>query len=245
MSDTNAPAGWYPVAEGSAQLRYWDGTQWTEHTHDPAQAAQAQATQAAAAQGQATQQAGYAGAQQPVYAAVVGPKAPEGTEPNTIMGWLNAATPLLLLIDLIPLYFWMTNFFEGISFTGNTAPDDLVAREFNSTYALILLLAFASQALFVLFAGLDWRTLRRNGVPSPFHWAWSFFTFLTFGGRVYVIGRAIVVRRRTDKSGYGPMVLYIVLTVLYAIVSIVVVIVVFVSLQGQIHDQLNTSGGVA
>ena len=27
------PAGWYPDPGGSAQQRYWDGTQWTEHLH--------------------------------------------------------------------------------------------------------------------------------------------------------------------------------------------------------------------
>jgi hypothetical protein len=237
MSDSQAPAGWYPVAEGSAQLRYWDGTQWTEHTHDPAQA-QAQAAQA-------QQQASYAGQQQPVYVAPVQPKAPEGTQPNTIMGWLNAASPVLLLIDVIPLYFWSTNVFSGLNISATTSPNEVLAREFNPTYAVILLLAFASMALFVVFAALDWRTLRKNGVPAPFHWAWSFFTLISFGGLVYVIGRAIVVRRRTDKSGAGPMILYIVLMGAYLIASIVVVIVVVASLQGQITDQLNTSGGVA
>jgi hypothetical protein len=29
------PAGWYADPEGSAgQMRYWDGTRWTEHRHD-------------------------------------------------------------------------------------------------------------------------------------------------------------------------------------------------------------------
>jgi hypothetical protein len=30
MSET--PAGWYPNPENAAQLRYWDGAQWTQHT---------------------------------------------------------------------------------------------------------------------------------------------------------------------------------------------------------------------
>jgi hypothetical protein len=34
-----APAGWYPDATDSTQLRWWDGVQWTEHRH-PAVAAQ-------------------------------------------------------------------------------------------------------------------------------------------------------------------------------------------------------------
>jgi uncharacterized protein YxjI len=37
---SNTPAGWYPDPHGAAQtLRYWDGTQWTEHIHADQQAA--------------------------------------------------------------------------------------------------------------------------------------------------------------------------------------------------------------
>ncbi|NGO07020.1 DUF2510 domain-containing protein [Streptomyces sp. HC44] len=47
---SNTPAGWYPDPHGAPQtLRYWDGTQWTEHTNSDqqAQAQQAQAAQQA------------------------------------------------------------------------------------------------------------------------------------------------------------------------------------------------------
>ncbi|MEU1274918.1 phospholipid scramblase-related protein [Streptomyces sp. NPDC005799] len=44
---SNTPAGWYPDPHGASQtLRYWDGAQWTQHTH----ADQQQAPQHAAAQ---------------------------------------------------------------------------------------------------------------------------------------------------------------------------------------------------
>ncbi|HEY4270058.1 MAG TPA: DUF2510 domain-containing protein [Galbitalea sp.] len=248
MSDANAPAGWYPVAEGSAQLRYWDGTQWTEHIHDPSAAA-AQAAQVAAAQAQAAQQEAYAGQQQwqerTAYGVPAQPKAPEGTQPNTVMGWLNAATPVLLLVDVIPLYAWISNLLGGIDVNDPNSTNALIAREFTPTYAVVLLLAFVAQALFVVFAALDWRTLRRNGVPAPFHWAWSFFTLVSFGGLVYVIGRAVVVKRRTDRSGYGPMILYIVLMAAYLIAAIVVGAVLISSLQSQFVDQLNSTGGAA
>ncbi|MER7561601.1 phospholipid scramblase-related protein [Streptomyces sp. NPDC048523] len=47
---SNTPAGWYPDPHGAAQtLRYWDGAQWTQHTHQDQQGAgqgTAQAVQA-------------------------------------------------------------------------------------------------------------------------------------------------------------------------------------------------------
>ncbi|MGV9355079.1 phospholipid scramblase-related protein [Streptomyces misionensis] len=39
-TQSNTPAGWYPDPHGAPQtLRYWDGTQWTEHTNNQAQQA--------------------------------------------------------------------------------------------------------------------------------------------------------------------------------------------------------------
>ncbi|MDQ0790471.1 uncharacterized protein YxjI [Streptomyces sp. B3I7] len=38
---SNTPAGWYPDPHGAVQtLRYWDGTQWTQHTSPDQQGAQ-------------------------------------------------------------------------------------------------------------------------------------------------------------------------------------------------------------
>ncbi|MEU1328972.1 phospholipid scramblase-related protein [Streptomyces sp. NPDC005865] len=48
---SNTPAGWYPDPQGTPQLlRWWDGSQWTQHT-SPGQG-QGQAAQGQAAQGQ-------------------------------------------------------------------------------------------------------------------------------------------------------------------------------------------------
>ncbi|MFI6876863.1 phospholipid scramblase-related protein [Streptomyces sp. NPDC050400] len=67
-TQSNTPAGWYPDPQGAAQtLRWWDGAQWTEHTHAgqaqapaagqvPPQAQQPQPVQQHAAQGQFGQQ---------------------------------------------------------------------------------------------------------------------------------------------------------------------------------------------
>ncbi|MFJ8792566.1 phospholipid scramblase-related protein [Streptomyces sp. NPDC102462] len=71
-TQSNTPAGWYPDPHGAPQtLRYWDGAQWTEHTHaDQGGAQQAAAPQSsvpqqpaadARVQRQVQQQAGVAG----------------------------------------------------------------------------------------------------------------------------------------------------------------------------------------
>ncbi|MEU3528435.1 phospholipid scramblase-related protein [Streptomyces sp. NPDC038707] len=59
-TQSNTPAGWYPDPHGAqSTLRYWDGTQWTDHTNPAQQAAgqvppqQAPAQQAAFPQQQA------------------------------------------------------------------------------------------------------------------------------------------------------------------------------------------------
>lgn len=67
MTNANIPAGWYADPQGTPhQLRWWDGSQWTEHTHPGQQAAapaQSQAPQPGPQQAQqapaqqATQQA--------------------------------------------------------------------------------------------------------------------------------------------------------------------------------------------
>ncbi|MEU6327913.1 phospholipid scramblase-related protein [Streptomyces sp. NPDC047049] len=53
MTNANIPAGWYADPQGTPhQLRWWDGSQWTEHTHpgqQPAAPGQGQAPQPAQA----------------------------------------------------------------------------------------------------------------------------------------------------------------------------------------------------
>ncbi|MFG2092363.1 phospholipid scramblase-related protein [Streptomyces sp. NPDC048612] len=73
MTNANIPAGWYADPQGTPhQLRWWDGSQWTEHTHPgqqaaaPAQGQSAQPGPQQAPQQQTAQQATQQPAQQPM-----------------------------------------------------------------------------------------------------------------------------------------------------------------------------------
>jgi len=58
----------------------------------------------------------------------------------------------------------------------------------------------------IVLASLDRRILIRRGVVRPFHWAWSVVPL------VYLIGRAVVLRRRVGR-GSAPVWVYLLLSV--------------------------------
>ncbi|MGW0905970.1 phospholipid scramblase-related protein [Streptomyces sp. NPDC002853] len=64
-TQSNTPAGWYPDPQGAPQLlRWWDGSQWTQHTN-PSQQAGGQPAQAQQAQPQQVPQQAPSAQQQP------------------------------------------------------------------------------------------------------------------------------------------------------------------------------------
>jgi hypothetical protein len=175
------PPGWYPDPAGTQAQRWWDGIAWTENVRD-----------IAAPQGAAPYSV--------VSYAI--PKAPEGTSPFTPWIWIIAFTPILRFIDLI---------LQGPeTYKSSLGPDasaqEILAETFTPAYFLDVALGLLFYGLVVVFAYLDWRALKDRGVQRPFHWAFAFIPWQI----VYVIGRAVVVARRTG-SGYSPMVVYIVL----------------------------------
>jgi hypothetical protein len=187
-----APAGWYPVAAGSAELRWWDGTQWTEHQHTLGQA--------------------------PAGAYVVSGqslRAPEGTKSGTVWIWIFAVLPLLQLAE-IP---FLAGLYSRIFAAGLSDPTAISRVEFapDSGYFAIQGIGVLLYALYVIFAVFDYLALRARGVPRPFHWAWTFL-----GSLVYIIGRTVVVRRRTE-TGLAPMWVNI-LALVGVIVTIIAVV---------------------
>ncbi|MEU1043494.1 phospholipid scramblase-related protein [Streptomyces sp. NPDC005907] len=83
---SNTPAGWYPDPHGAAQtLRYWDGSQWTQHTNTDQQGQSAPAVpqQAQAAPQQPAQQPAYGGPQaQQAYGGQPVQQAPASFDPR-------------------------------------------------------------------------------------------------------------------------------------------------------------------
>jgi hypothetical protein len=120
-------------------------------------------------------------------------KAPAGTKPHTPWIWLIVVLPLLPMLALMTID-W-SSLIDLSDPTGQSA----FALYAHPAYWLATLGGWVSYGLCAWFAYLDWRELGRRGVPQPFHFAWVFLS-----GVVYVIGRSVVVRRRTGE-GIAPM----------------------------------------
>ena len=211
-----APAGWYPVAAGSAQQRYWDGTAWTEHIHNPA-----------------VQNAPVAVVRRELL------RAPERTNPTTLWFWLTAVSSVLGIGAWIALGIY-GNQLVGIS--GNYTTE-IGAMYTSPAYITYTVLSFAVVAAGVVFPILDWLALRKRGVPNPFHWAWSLFAIALSSPIVYVIGRTVVVKRRTGK-GLAPLWVFIALQLITWIVALVAIIVFVSSLVAQFAGQFPDAGNV-
>lgn len=186
-------AGWYADPSNPAQQRWWDGEKWTEQVSAPASAAYVSGEQL---------------------------KAPAGTSGNTPWIWLVVFLPLL---GLLPLFFIDVMGYIRDSIANASNPNSTMQAlvEFYSQPAVLA--AFALSLLItvgtIVFAYLDWRELKRRGVPAPFHWAFSFLV-LAGVGLVYPIGRAVVTKRRTG-NGNGVLLA----TILTVVVSVIVVLV--------------------
>ena len=194
------PAGWYPDPSNAAQQRWWDGTQWSEQVSAPAGAA---------------------------YVAAEQQRAPEGTNVQTPWIWLNVLLPLVVLI---PLFFVDFSGYIRDSMNASTDPSEALQAQMafltQPAYVATIVLSFLVMALTIVFAFLDWRELKRRGVPAPFHWAFSFLALAGFG-IVYPIGRSVVVKRRTGTS--DRVLLAAILTIVVTFIVVIVWTVVLVN----------------
>jgi hypothetical protein len=139
-------------------------------------------------------------------------KAPDGTKTGTVWVWLIVLLPLLSIFSLFSIDF--TGYMQSV-LSNPYSTGAMLALYTSPGYLLTLALSFVLYGLTVLFAALDVRELTKRQVPKPFHWAFAFL-----GGYVYVIGRSVVVRRRTG-GGLAPLWGLIAVFVVSMIVSIV------------------------
>lgn len=155
-------------------------------------------------------------------------RAPAGTPTGTVWIWLIAILPVIQALPTIPLLARMGDVMRtvgaGVDPSGTPMSDEATRQIVFASLDLVVpalwltLIAYLLTGAAVLFGGLDWRELRRRGVPKPFHWAWGFFAFTGAGVLVYLIGRSVVVRRRTG-SGLAPLWTGVAVNVVLAIAS--------------------------
>jgi len=243
MTDTPTPiAGWYPDPAGQGRIQWWDGSRWTEHFAEPAVQPEQPSAPAygagAPAYGQTSPTYGAAPAATPYAAQPYSPAdpynvmaqkltAPAGTRAGTPFIWALAALPVVSLVSTV--ISWLT--IDDQIDTALSADAPL----FTGADAVSFGVSFLVAALSILFGVLDHRALVRAGVPKPFHWAWIFFALINVP--VYIIGRSVIVRRRTG-SGLAPMFLFLALWVATFIVS-----AIFAALSiGPILDELSQTG---
>ena len=217
MTDANSsppPAGWYPDPAGSARTRWWNGFGWSDTYGEPAAAAQSAPATPAPYVAPGTSAPTYGNA--PAYqgATAYGSaelEAPAGTSPYTPFIWVLAVLPIISLIMTIV---------SGLN-PDQTVADalDPDAPAFTATDIATGAVSWAITLASIALGVLDWRALKRAGVPRPFHWAWIFFAVI--GAPVYMIGRSIIVRKRVG-TGLPPMIINVVLVVANFIAGIVI-----------------------
>ena len=95
----------------------------------------------------------------------------------------------------------------------------------------------------IVFGLLDWRELKAHGVPKPFHWAWSFFVIAVGWPAVYVIGRSVIVKRRTG-GGLAPLWVFIGLEVVVFIATVIVVLTAIIEIVNAFSGLLSNAGNV-
>jgi hypothetical protein len=155
-------------------------------------------------------------------------------EPRRVDPATPLYTPYIWLIVLVPLVSILLLLFWDIDAYMNSAvasADDPFAQYSDPGYLLIQGTSWLLYALSVLFAFLDRRVLLQRGFERPFHWAWTFL-----GSAVYVIGRSVIVRRRSG-NGLLPIWVYIgvfVVTLIVAIAKVTAAVSAMMSGLGQL-----------
>lgn len=164
---------------------------------------------------------------------------------NTVWVWLMVFLPLLSLLGII-IFDWSSYFrdaFYADVYSYDSGPASMTG--INAATGLLTgvtsVVSIVVSALTVLFAFLDWRQLRARGVDRPFHWAFSFFVLAIGSGLVYIIGRGVVLRRRTG-SGLAPIWASIAVNVV-VVIGFIIWAVVLISQLVSLGSEFSSSYG--
>ncbi|MFJ4161271.1 DUF2510 domain-containing protein [Microbacterium testaceum] len=164
---------------------------------------------------------------------------------NTVWVWLMVFLPVLNLLGVV-IFDW-SSYFRDAFYAGVYSYDSGPASMAGTNAATALITVVTSvvsivvSALTVLFAFLDWRQLRARGVDRPFHWAFSFFVLVIGSGLVYIIGRGVILRRRTG-SGLGPIWAAVAVN-LAVVIGFIIWIVVLIAQVSALINEFSTSFG--
>ncbi|MBK4346818.1 DUF2510 domain-containing protein [Lacisediminihabitans changchengi] len=208
------PAGWYPDYTGEPRMRWWDGTAWSDHVTEPSAPA----------------------AMPPAPATPARNTVPATTPANNVFIWI------LVLLPVITLALSLTVNYAAI---GRSALQDARLGESGSAMGFgvgggatlaISLLGWLVDAAVIVLAYFDNRRLKATGFERPFPWPWAFFTLISsVGVLVYVIGRTVIVKRRSGR-GLAPMIVAIALAALGLILGGVA----FVQIVSPMFDQFGS-----
>ena len=164
---------------------------------------------------------------------------------NTVWVWLMVFLPLLSLLGII-IFDWSSYFrdaFYADVYSYDSGPASMTG--INAATGLLTgvtsVVSIVVSALTVLFAFLDWRQLRARGVDRPFHWAFSFFVLVIGSGLVYIIGRGVILRRRTG-SGLAPIWAAVAVNVA-VMIGFIVWIVVLIAQMSTLINEFSTGLG--
>jgi len=152
--------------------------------------------------------------------------APAGTDWRTPWIWLILILPVLPIIPV--LFLDWSSLVELDPVTLEPDPAAQFAILTSPAYWLSVVGGWIAYGLAVVLAYLDWKELRRRGVSSPFHWAWTFLSAYVYG-----IGRGVVMQRRI---GAGIVVMWVAIAIIA--LSMVLGIVISVLAVGAVIAQV-------
>jgi hypothetical protein len=197
---TNAPAvpaGWYPDHTGAPQSRWWDGDAWTDRVRPEDSVPESRMPDSRMPDSPAP----YAMRRAPA-------SVPDGTRVYNVFIWIIVLLPIVNIATLL------TYDVSSIA----TTPTDPYAVYRDPAYLGSLALGWIAYLGSALVAYFDRSRLLRDGYDRPFHWTWAFL-----GGGVYVIGRSVIVHRRSGR-GLAPIWAWAGLTAFAVVITVLKVI---------------------